>query len=89
VRVDRLPLNPGTLGDRGDARTRRPDARMQGDGRVNDSPARLGLALGSLLQLVLPFHRTLVYSEFDRGSESCNHHTLMFIQITEVPRCTS
>ena len=42
----------GTLGDRLDGRPRRPDLAVQGRDRLDDTPPRVGLLLGSAFLLV-------------------------------------
>ena len=58
VRVDRVALDTCALGDRRDRRPRRPDARVQVHGRLDDSLPGLRLTIGPPFELVLSFHHT-------------------------------
>jgi len=58
-------LDARAFGDRGDAGRPRAQGRMELDGCLDDPPSCLGLALGARLELVLPFHCTILYIQFD------------------------
>src|SRR5581483_6896649 len=57
VPVERVPLDAGEGGDVAERRPRRALRPVQLDRRLDDAAPRLLLALGALLQLVLPCHR--------------------------------
>src|SRR5262245_16204312 len=63
VRVDGMAFDACLGGDGRDRRSRRADAGVEFDRRLDDAAAGLRLPFGSPLQLVLPCHCTTVYSE--------------------------
>jgi hypothetical protein len=60
MRIERVPLNAGSLGDHADGRSRRANAAMQIDGGFDDAPAGFRLLLGSAFEGVGSCHHNLI-----------------------------